>query len=280
MDNFGSLLSDTAYIDKYVIPWGLNIVLALVTFVVGRWIARLVTRGLSHVLTRANIDDTLNRFLSNIAYTALFAVVVIAALNQLGVDTTSVLAVFAAAGLAVGLALKDSLSNFAAGVMLILYKPFKVGDYIEAAGTAGSVETIGIFNTILKTPDNREVSVPNAHIYGGTIVNVTARPERRIDMVFGIGYGDDVAQAKRLLMELMTADPRVMAEPAPVVAVVELGDNSVNIAARPWVATGDYWATRFDLTEQVKAAFDRNGISIPFPQRDVHLYQAAASASA
>jgi small conductance mechanosensitive channel len=280
MDAIGSSLFDPSYIDRYVIPWGVNIVLALATFVVGRWIAMLVTRGLRHVLARAKVEDTLSRFLSNIAYTALFVVVVIAALNQLGVDTTSVLAVFAAAGLAVGLALKDSLSNFAAGVMLILYKPFKVGDYIEAAGTAGGVETIGIFNTVLKTPDNREVSVPNAQIYGGTIVNVTARPQRRIDLVFGIGYGDDLARAKRLLMEVMTADPRVLADPAPFVGVVELGDNSVNIGARPWVATGDYWATRCDLTEQVKAAFDRNGISIPFPQRDVHLYQAAAPAPA
>jgi small conductance mechanosensitive channel len=280
MDNIGNLLPDATYIDRYVIPWGINLILALVTFVVGRWIAKLITRGLGHVLVRAKIDDTLNRFLCNIAYTGLFVVVVIAALNQLGVDTTSVLAVFAAAGLAVGLALKDSLSNFAAGVMLILYKPFQVGNFIEAAGTAGIVETIGIFNTVLKTPDNREISVPNAHIYGGTIVNVTARLQRRIDLVFGIGYDDDVAQAKRLLMELMTSDPRVLAEPEPFVGVVELGDNSVNIAARPWVASGDYWATRCDLMEQAKATFDRNGISIPFPQRDVHLYQAAASASA
>jgi len=280
MDAIGSFLSDTTYMDQYVIPWGVNIVLALLTFVVGRWIAKGVTRAVGHVLTRAKVDDTLNRFLCNIAYVGLFVVIVIAALNQLGVDTTSVLAVFAAAGLAVGLALKDSLSNFAAGVMLILYKPFQSGDFIEAAGTAGTVEAVRIFNTILKTPDNREVSVPNAHIYGGTIVNVTARPQRRIDLVFGIGYGDDVAQAKRLLMELMTADARVLADPAPFVGVVELGDNSVSIAARPWVASGDFWATRCDLMEQAKATFDRNGISIPFPQRDVHLYQAAASASA
>lgn len=280
MDAMRSLLSDTAYVDQYIIPWAVNIVLALATFVVGRWLARLVTRALTHVLARAKVDDTLARFLGNIAYTALFVVVVIAALNQLGVDTTSVLAVFAAAGLAVGLALKDSLSNFAAGVMLILYKPFAVGDFIEAAGTSGSVEAIRIFNTLLKTPDNREVSVPNAHIYGGTIVNVTARPQRRIDLVFGIGYGDDVAKAKRLLMELMASDPRVLADPAPFVGVVELGDNSVNIAARPWVASGDFWATRCDLMEQVKATFDRNGISIPFPQRDVHIHQAAAAAPA
>ena len=273
MENISKLLTDTTHLTDYVIPWGLNLLFALVTFVLGRVVARMVSRGLQRVLKRAGVEPTLIHFLGNISYAALFAVVVIAALNQLGVDTTSVLAVFAAAGLAVGLALKDSLSNFACGVMLIIYKPFRVGDYVEAGGTAGTVEQIQIFNTLLKTPDNREIHVPNAQVYGGTITNVTARDTRRVDLVFGIGYGDDIARAKEILTQAMAADPRILADPEPFVGVVELADSSVNIATRPWVAGGDYWGVRCDLMERVKILFDENDISIPFPQQDVHMHQ-------
>jgi small conductance mechanosensitive channel len=275
MENAAGFLSGGDYLNEYVIPWGINIVMALAILVIGRWIAKAITRGVRRLLDKAGVDPILTRFLGNITNTALLAVVVIAALNRLGIDTTSVLAVFAAAGLAIGLALKDSLSNFSAGVMLIFFKPFKLGDFIEAGGTAGVVEEIGIFNTVLKTPDNREVIVPNAHIYGGVITNVTARDTRRIDLVFGIGYSDAIPLAKETIQAVLSADERILADPAPFVAVVELADSSVNLAVRPWVKTSDYWATRCDLTERIKEAFDAKGISIPFPQRDVHLFEAA-----
>jgi small conductance mechanosensitive channel len=275
MDTATNLLTRTDYLDTYVIPWGINLALALAILVIGRWVAQGLTRAVRRLMDRAGVEPILTRFAGNIAYAALIAVVIIAALNRLGIDTTSVLAVFAAAGLAIGLALKDSLSNFSAGAMLVFFKPFRVGDFIEAAGTAGVVEEIGIFNTRLKTPDNRVTHVPNAHIYGGVITNVTANETRRIDLTVGIGYGDATDRAKAIVGDVLAADERVLAEPAPFVGVVELADSSVNIAVRPWVKSADYWATRCDLTERLKLAFDAAGISIPFPQRDVHLYEAA-----
>jgi small conductance mechanosensitive channel len=261
------------YMNLYIIPWGINLISALVVFVLGRWLAKLIVKALSKVMKRANVDETLINFLGNVFYVALLVVVIIAALDRLGVNTTSVLAVFATAGLAVGLALKDSLSNFAAGVMLIIFKPFKVGDFVEAGGTAGTVEEVRIFNTILRTPDNREITIPNGHIYSGTIVNVTARDTRRIDLVFGIGYNDDLAKARDLIWNVINSDDRILKDPEPAVALAELADSSVNIAVRPWVKTSEYWAVRSDVLEKVKQAFDSNNISIPFPQRDVHLYQ-------
>lgn len=264
------------YLDAYVIPWSINIVSALVIFVIGRWVAKLVTRWIERLLLKANVDSTLTSFLGNVIYAALFIVVIIAALDRLGVDTTSVLAVFAAAGLAVGLALKDSLANFSSGVMLVMFRPFNEGDFVEAGGTSGVVEKISIFCTVMRTPDNREVIVPNGQIYGGTIVNVTAREVRRVDLVFGIGYGDDIAKAKALIQEVIQADGRILTEPEPTTAVAELADSSVNLAVRPWVKTADYWAVRADLLENVKMVFDANNISIPYPQRDLHVHQATA----
>jgi small conductance mechanosensitive channel len=220
----------------------------------------------------------LARFLGNILYAVLLVAVIIAAVDQLGVNTTSLLAVFGAAGLAVGLALQNSLSNFSAGVMLIIFRPFKVGDFIEAAGVTGVVEEVQIFNTLLKTPDNREIIVPNGQIYSGTITNFSARDTRRIDLVFGIGYDDDIKKAKQLIEQIMTADDRILKEPAAAVALGELADSSVNINVRPWVKSENYWPVRADLLENVKAAFDANGISIPFPQRDVHMKPASSAA--
>ncbi len=263
-------------ISSYVIPWGINIILALAVFVIGRWLANMIVRGVKRLMKKANMDKALIGFLSSILNAVLLVVVVIAALEQLGVNTTSVLAVFAAAGLAVGLALKDSLSNFSAGVMLIIFKPFKVGDFVEAAGIAGVVEVIRIFNTQLRTGDNREIIVPNAQIYGGIITNFSAREQRRIDMVIGIGYEDDIRAAKQILEEILQAEERVLKEPAPVILVSELGESSVDLAVRPWVNSADYWDIRSDLLETIKREFDAKGISIPYPQRDVHLQQAAA----
>jgi small conductance mechanosensitive channel len=268
-----SKLSDGAVlVETYLIPWGGNLLSALVVFVLGRWVAKAIGRGLARVMGKTGVEPTLANFLDNVLYAALLAVVAIASLDQLGVDTASALAVFATAGLAVGLALKDSLSNFAAGVMLIMLKPFKAGDFIDAGGVTGTVDTIQMSNTILTTPDNREVSVPNADLLGGTITNFSARDTRRIDLLIGIGYDDDIDLAKRLLSEILAADPRVLDDPAPFIGVSELGDSSVNIATRPWVARADYWATHCDLLETIKKVFDANGVSIPYPQQDVHMH--------
>ncbi|VAX03175.1 Small-conductance mechanosensitive channel [hydrothermal vent metagenome] len=264
--------SDVDYLGTYIIPWAVNLVLALVIFIIGRWIARAVTNAVGRLMKKGGIDESLVDFLSNLIFAALLVVVIIAALGQLGVDTTSVMAIFATAGLAVGLALKDSLGNLASGVMLVLFKPFKLGDFIEAGGVTGVVESIRIFSTLLKTADNREITVPNGQIYGGTIVNFSARDTRRIDLIFGIGYDDDIRQAKQLIEKVMAADERILKDPAAAVMVAELADSSVNLAVRPWVATADYWGVRAALLENIKITFDEAGISIPYPQTDVHLF--------
>lgn len=271
-----SVMSD--FLNVYVIPWGIKLLLSMVIFVVGRWLARLLTGVFHKVLDRARVEPTLVKFLSTIVYSVLLIAVVIAALDQLGVNTTSLLAILGAAGLAVGLALKDSLSNFSAGVMLILFRPFKVGDFVEVAGTSGIVEVIGVFSTLIRTGDNREITVPNSGIYGNTIINVTARATRRIDLVFGIGYDDDISKARGLIEQVIKADSRILEDPAPAISVAELADSSVNLNVRPWVNTSDYWDVRSDLLENVKAAFDSNGISIPYPQRDVRLHEVRESA--
>lgn len=253
---------------------GLNVLIALLIFVVGRLIAKKIAKIIRKLLSKANIDDTLCSFLRNIVYYALLAAVVIMALGQAGLNITSFLAVLGAAGLAIGLALKDSLSNFAAGVMLIMLKFFKKGDYVTVAGQSGTVISINIFNTLLHTPDNKQVIVPNSSILSSTIVNVTANDTRRVDMVFGIGYDDDLLKAKQLLETIVAEEPRILPEPAPLIAVSELADSSVNFNVRPWCKTEDYWGVYFALTEKVKLIFDQEGISIPYPQTDVHLFKA------
>ncbi|MEM9103780.1 MAG: mechanosensitive ion channel domain-containing protein [Pseudomonadota bacterium] len=246
-------------------------ILAIVIFIVGRLIARLFASALKRILIKSKVDAILVDFLTAIVRTVLILFVIVAALTQLGVETTSLVALIGAAGLAVGLALKDSLQNFASGVMLILFRPFANGDFIEAGGVSGSVEKIDIFSTTLKTPDNKKVIVPNGSIYGGTITNYSAQPTRRVDMVFGIGYGDDIKKAKDILHKVITDDKRVLSTPATTIAVSELADSSVNFVVRPWVNSSDYWGVFFDAHENVKLAFDEAGISIPFPQMDVHL---------
>jgi small conductance mechanosensitive channel len=265
------LNTKTDYLNHYLIPWGINLVMALVIFVIGRGVAKGISRLVKRLMKKAQVDEILTSFIGNLLYFALLLVVVIAALDRLGINTSSVLAIFAAAGLAVGLAMKDSLSNFAAGVMLVLFKPFMAGDFIEAAGSAGVVEKLRIFNTVIRSGDNREITIPNSQIYGGTIVNFSARDTRRIDLIFGIGYGDDIRLAKTLLEQAMAEDERILKDPAPVILLMELADSSVNLAVRPWVNAADYWVVRSDLLQRVKEQFDAQGISIPFPQRDVHL---------
>jgi small conductance mechanosensitive channel len=259
----------------YVIPWSINIAFAAAIFIGGRIISKLLVKLLVKVLHKANLDEILVTFIGSLVRNGLLLIIIIAALEELGVDTTSLIAVLGAAGLAVGLALQNSLQNFAAGVMLILFRPFKKGDFIEAGGTAGVVETITIFSTVMRTGDNREVIVPNGAIYSGTITNYSARDTRRLDMEFGIGYDDDIRKAKQLIQEILSGEERILAEPETLIAVGELADSSVNIVVRPWVKSDDYWPVRFDLTERVKIAFDDAGISIPFPQMDVHMQKAA-----
>ncbi|WP_415888612.1 mechanosensitive ion channel family protein [Neptuniibacter sp. SY11_33] len=264
MDNF---------FDAYVFPWIVDIALALAIFFIGRWVVKQVIKLLERVLRKAKVEDMLVNFVSSIASVVLLLFVIVASLNQLGVDTTSLIALLGAAGLAIGLSLQDSLKNFAAGVMLVIFKPFREGDFVEAAGVAGVVEHIQIFNTIMRTGDNREVIIPNGAIYSGVITNFSARDTRRVDMVFGIGYDDDLRKAKEILNEIIAADERILKDPAPVVAVSELADSSVNFVVRPWVNSADYWAVLWDTTETVKLRFDEEGISIPFPQMDVHLHK-------
>lgn len=249
----------------------LSLVMALLIFFIGKWVANLITKAVRALMLKANMEQILVSFLSRIVKSILLIFVVIAALTQLGVATTSLVAIIGAAGLAVGLALKDSLQNFASGVMLISFRPFKAGDFVEVAGVSGVVERIAIFSTTMRTPDNKEVTVPNGSIYGGTIVNYSARPTRRVDMVFGIGYDDDLKKAKALIEKIVNEDERVLKDPAPVIAVSELADSSVNFIVRPWVNATDYWPVYWDMHEKLKLAFDENGISIPYPQMDVHL---------
>jgi small conductance mechanosensitive channel len=261
---------------EYLLPWLIQFGLAIVIFFIGRIAIKVIVKLIRSLLTRAGFDTILVNFLGSILNFLLMLVVVIAALDQLGVDTTSLVALVGAAGLAVGLALQGSLQNFAAGVMLVVFRPFTKGDFVEAAGVAGVVEEINIFNTRLKTGDNKIVIVPNGAIFSSNITNYSANETRRIDMVFGIGYDDDLKQAKAILQRILSEDERILKEPAPLVALGELADSSVNFNVRPWVASGDYWSVFYDLNEKVKLAFDADGISIPYPQMDVHLPDQAA----
>lgn len=248
----------------------LNIFFAAVIVIVGRTVVSWLVKLSRKIMVRANMDPILINFSSSIVNILLLLFVLIAALDQLGVNTTSMIAVLGAAGLAVGLALKDSLQNFAAGVMLIMYRPFRIGHFVEVAGVLGIVEQITIFNTVMRTPDNREVIVPNGNIYAGVITNYSARDTRRIDMVFGIGYDDDLLKAKQIITDIVTGHELVLNDPEPIIRVAELGDSSITFNVWPWVNASDLATVRADLIETIKLAFDANGISIPYPQMDVH----------
>lgn len=253
--------------------YGPSVIKAVLIFVIGRIVIGFIIGIIRRVMDKSNIDQTLTKFILSLTKILLLTVIIIAALEALGVETTSFIAILGAAGLAIGLALQGSLSNFSAGVMLIIFRPFKVGDYVEAGGTSGVIEEIRIFNTVMRSPDNKEIIVPNSPIINSNITNYSAKETRRIDLVFGIGYDDDIKKTKQLLEQLVKADDRILPDPAPVVAVGELADSSVNFIVRPWVKTADYWAVFWDLTEKVKLTFDQEGISIPYPQQDVHMHQ-------
>lgn len=255
----------------------LKIIAAIAILVIGKIIAGMIRNFVRKLLNKSNMDLTIVSFLSNLLYGLLITLIVLVALGQLGVETTSFVAIVGAAGLAVGFALKDSLGNFASGVMLLINKPFSVGHYVEAGGTSGTVEEIKLFATKLKTPDNKVIYVPNASVVGGNITNYSAEETRRVDMEFGIGYSDDIDKAKEIILKLLSNDDRVLKDPQPQVVVGSLGDSSVNIVVRPWVNKADYWGFFFDMTETVKKEFDKAGVSIPFPQRDVHLYQQSSN---
>jgi small conductance mechanosensitive channel len=252
--------------------WVIKIVIALLIYLIGKWIAKRVTNIVKKLMNARDVDPTLVNFLSNVVYAILLVAVILAALDTLGLPVTSLVAIVGAAGLAVGLALKDSLGNFASGVMLVMFRPFKKGDFVEVAGVAGSVEEIRIFSTTLTTPDNKLIIIPNGQVASGTITNYSANDQRRVDIVFGVGYDDDLKVAREVLTRLCTDHPKVLDDPETKIFVMNLGDSSVDFAVRPWAKTEDYWTVYSDLLEQAKVELEAAGCNIPYPQTDVHLH--------
>ena len=258
-------------VQDLVAAWGLKVLAAIAIFIIGRWIAKAVRNGVRRMMQKTDVDPIIIGFVSSITYIALLAFVVIAALGQLGIQTTSFIAILGAAGLAIGLALQGSLANFAAGFLMIIFRPFKVGDFIEGAGVSGVVEAIHIFTTTLKTGDNKIIIIPNAKLSGDNIINYSAQETRRVDMTVGVAYDADLSVVRDVLNDIISKEERVLKDPAPLIAVAELADNSVNFVVRVWTSTGDYWGVKFAMTETIKNRFDAEGIGIPFPQRDIHI---------
>lgn len=261
----------TEQLYMFATSYGIKIIGAILILIIGRIVAGIFRRVVGRLLERMNTDPSIISFVRSFVYVLILVFAVVAALSKFGVETTSFVAILGAAGFAIGFAMQGSLSSFAAGVLILVFKPYRVGDFIDAAGTMGTVKEIRLFNTILASPDNIKVIVPNSKIYGDVIKNISGYDTRRVDMVFGIGYGSPVPKAAEILMRIMKEDTRVLDEPAPMVAVSELADSSVNFVTRPWVKKEDYWAVKFDITEKVKAEFDAAGIEIPFPQRSIHM---------
>jgi len=276
MDN-----QDAQAVISHIIPaltnYGLQILGAIAILVAGRIVAGLVAKLIQRAMRRGKVDESLIGFAASFVKGGIIVFAAIAALSKFGVQTTSFVAVIGAAGLAVGLALQGSLSNFAAGVLILLFRPFRVGDLVEASGSRGKVTEIGILATTLATPDNQKVILPNGSVMNSKIININAFPTRRIDLVASIGYGDDIERAREVLHGILAAHPQVLKDPAPIVEVLEMADSSVNLTVRPWVDTANYWAVYFDLNRSIKLELERNGLTIPFPQRDVHLFQAATT---
>ena len=275
MESMQAFFENTDFV-AFGTQWGLKILGALVIFIIGRWIARWITSALKKLLNRKAVDQTLVAFLTNVVYAILLAAIVLAALDSLGLPVTSLVAVVGAAGLAIGLALKDSLANFAAGVMLVAFRPFTKGDFVEVAGIAGKVNEVRIFSTILTTGDNKLIVIPNGQVAAGTITNYTAMDKRRIDLVIGVGYDDDLKVARDVLERVCANHPGVLEDPEPTIMVLELGASSVDFAVRPWVATDDYWGVRSDILENAKKELEAAGCNIPYPQTDVHLHKVNA----
>ncbi len=251
--------------------YGLNIIAALAIFIVGKFVAGIVRKLICKIMQKRDLDATLTGFVSSIVYAALVAFIVIAALSKLGIQTASFVAILGAAGLAIGLALQGSLSNFASGVLIIIFKPFKEGDYVSAGGCEGFVEAVGIFTTSILTVDNKLIIVPNSKIMGDTITNYSAQETRRVDLVAGVGYDEDIDRVKGILLKILADDARILSDPAPFVGLLEMADSSLNFTVRAWVKSGDYWNVFFDTNEKIKKAFDAENITIPYPQLDVHM---------
>jgi small conductance mechanosensitive channel len=256
-----------------VSTFALKFVVAIIILIIGILVAKIIRTGVQKVLEKREVDVMVSSFVTRLVYYLVVVFVVIAALGNLGVQTASMIAVFGAAGLAIGLALQGSLANFAAGFLILIFRPYKTGDYIEGGGEAGAVERLQVFSTILRTPDNKIITIPNANMLSSNIVNYTHAEKRRIDLTVGIGYDDDMEKARGILMNVLQQHPLVLKDPEPHVAVAELGDNSVNLIVRPWVKTEDYWTVHAEITEQIKNQLDKHGFSIPYPQQDVHLYK-------
>jgi len=257
--------------------WGIKVLAALAIFIIGRWVAKGIRRGVRRMMEKGDVDPIIIGFVGSITYIALLAFVVIAALGQLGIQTTSFIAILGAAGLAVGLALQGSLANFAAGFLMIIFRPFKVGDFVEAAGVAGVVKDMQIFTTTLKTGDNKTIIIPNAKISGDNIINYSAEENRRVDMTVGVAYDADLSKVRDVINDIISKEERILPDPAPQVAVAELADSSVNFIVRVWTKSGDYWGVKCDTTETIKNRFDEAGIGIPFPQRDIHIVSGTAA---
>jgi small conductance mechanosensitive channel len=264
-------------VQDLAMDWGIKVLAALAIFVIGRWVAMGVRRGVRRMMEKGGIDPMIIGFVASITYIALLAFVVIAALGQLGIQTTSFIAILGAAGLAVGLALQGSLANFAAGFLMIIFRPFKVGDFVEAAGVAGVVKDMQIFTTTMKTGDNKTIIIPNAKISGDNIINYSAEENRRVDMTVGVAYDADLSKVRDVLNDIISKEERILSDPAPQVAVAELAESSVNFIVRVWTKTEDYWGVKFDATETIKNRFDEAGIGIPFPQRDIHIVSGSAA---
>lgn len=262
-----------ALIQTYLAEYGLKVLAAIAILIIGRIVAGWVRRLVDRLMKKGGTDDTVVGFVSSLAYIGVMAFVVVAALGQLGIQTTSFIAILGAAGLAIGLALQGSLSNFAAGFLMLIFRPFRAGDFIEGAGVAGIVEKIEMFTTTMRTGDNKTIIVPNSSLAGGNIINYSAKETRRVDLTVGASYDADIKHVRQVLQGIIAADERIMQDPAPMIAVGELADNSVNFVVRVWVKSGDYWGVFFDTTEAVKIRFDEEGIGIPYPQRDVHMYE-------
>ena len=252
--------------------FGISLFIALFILLIGRQVVKILIKVISSALERSNTEDTVRIFVTNLLNTLLMIVVFIAAINQLGIQTTSIIAVLGAAGLAIGLALQGSLSNFAAGILIVIYRPYKVGDYIQADNHLGTVDDIQIFSTVLKTPDNKLVIVPNGSIMNGSIVNFSNQDKRRVDIIASCSYEDDIDKVKSVLADILSKDDRILSEPMPRIAVSELADSSVNLIVRPWVKNSDYIDVYYSLLEEIKKRFDQEGISIPYPQSDVHIH--------
>lgn len=260
-------------LQNFVVTYGLKLIGALVALIIGLWIIRLLTGGLTKFMQKRGIDTSLQGFFRTLFNITMKVLLVLSIVSMVGFKTTSFIAVLGAAGLAVGMALSGTLQNFAGGVIILLLKPFKAGDFIEAQGFMGTVSEVQIFNTILKTPDNKTIIIPNGGLSTSSMTNFSTEPQRRVDWTFGISYGEDTEKAKALIMELIKSDQRVLREPEPFIAISELAASSVNISVRVWVESADFWGLFFDINERVYNAFKKEGINIPFPQMDVHLYR-------